>query len=79
MRRFFTPTEREWLSENYSHYTNREIIEIFARRNRVVNERQLINFGYNNYVKKTDKILRQEWDKQVDRMNAARLAKRLSK
>lgn len=79
MRRFFTPTEREWLSENYSHYTNREIIEIFARRNRVVNERQLINFGYNNYVKKTDKILRKEWDKQVDRMNAARLAKRLSK
>lgn len=78
MRRFFTQTEREWLSENYSHYTNREIIEIFARRNRVVNERQLINFGYSNYVKKTEKIRRQEWDKQVDRMNAARLAKRLS-
>ena len=78
MRRFFTQTEREWLSENYSHYTNREIIEIFARPNRVVNERQLINFGYSNYVKKTEKIRHQEWDKQVDRMNAARLAKRLS-
>ena len=79
MRCFFTPSEREWLYENYSHYTNKEIIEIFAKRDRVVNERQLINFGYNNYVKKSKKVLHQEWDKQVERMNAARLAKRLSK